>query len=277
MNHAGKSPSTRRLVGGDLTATSRLHRRVLTLGLFPRLGPGFLHAYHRTFVDSPHAIALGVSRAGRLDGFLVGTIDHEAHGDWVRSRHRIALATRGLLALLVRPWLWGWFLRTRARTYTRTLTSRFTRWSSARSTRSQTGDGPSWIGPRPVEPSSCTWPSTTPNVARELDERSARSSSTVPGLRGVTTSGCPRWPTDRPPTSTIAWDGNGWARQDTRTASNWCATGIPLPPRETVEHADVPASPRPAPRGPGRLHQRDRGRPSVHARADARHHPRCDA
>lgn len=134
LDRAGDSPSTRRLVDWDLPATSRLHRRVLTLGLFPRLGPGFLRCYHQTFVDSPHAIALAGSRAGRMDGFLLGTLDHEAHGDWVRSRHQPALATQGLIALLGRPWLWGWFLRTRARTYARALASLFHAWPSVRRT-----------------------------------------------------------------------------------------------------------------------------------------------
>ncbi|MFA9444157.1 GNAT family N-acetyltransferase [Egicoccus sp. AB-alg6-2] len=103
----------------DLRATARIHRAQLPDGFFARLGCGFLRSYHRTFLQSEHAIALVAGDAGRPQGFLVGTLSNRDHYRRVVRRYGPGLAGRGLLALSVRPPLAWLFLRTRVRRYLR--------------------------------------------------------------------------------------------------------------------------------------------------------------
>lgn len=105
----------------DLQHTSALHERALDSGLFPALGRGFLRHYHRTFVRSPHAVALVAHEEGEPLGFVFGTVDNEAHQRWVIRRHGWRLALAGLLAMVVRPRVAVTFLRTRVGRYARTL------------------------------------------------------------------------------------------------------------------------------------------------------------
>ena len=104
-----------------LAETSRLHERSLADGFFAQLGRAFLREYHRTFVDSPHALALGVSSNGRLEGFLLAVLAPQAHGADVLRRRGLALGIRGTLALGSRPGVLIFFVRTRARRYVRAL------------------------------------------------------------------------------------------------------------------------------------------------------------
>jgi ribosomal protein S18 acetylase RimI-like enzyme len=106
----------------DLRATAAMHRRALPDGFFARLGPGFLRAYHASFVASPEAVALVVSAPdleGEPAGFLVGTLRNRAHYRWVLRRAAPRLAVRLLAALVRRPRLAGVFVRTRATRYVR--------------------------------------------------------------------------------------------------------------------------------------------------------------
>jgi GNAT superfamily N-acetyltransferase len=94
----------------DLPTTAALHEAHLRLGLFPKLGPGFLQAYHESFARSPHGIAL-VARSGyRVVGTLFGTSASGLHQRWVLRNFGARLAWRGTLALLSRPeaaWLFA--------------------------------------------------------------------------------------------------------------------------------------------------------------------------
>ena len=101
----------------DITFLSRLHVQALPHGFFPRLGLGFLDLYYQGFVTSPHAVALVAQVEGRHVGFVVGTTDNVAHYRWVTRRLGVRLAVRAALALLRRPGLLIWFLRTRGRRY----------------------------------------------------------------------------------------------------------------------------------------------------------------
>jgi GNAT superfamily N-acetyltransferase len=109
----------------DCAATAHTHIDLLPFGLFPCLGPTFMRRWHRTFVDSSHAVAL-VARhgaGGDVCGFLLGTTDQAAHvADIVGDRRALGgLATTGVLALLGKPQLAVRFARTRVWPYARAL------------------------------------------------------------------------------------------------------------------------------------------------------------
>ncbi len=118
----------------DLDATAHLHIEQLPVGFFPDLGPHFMRRWHKTFLDSPHGVALvAVCRcdAGeQVCAFLFGSIDESAHLRAVLADRRclLALAATAAVSLLRHPPLAVRFLRTRARPWTRrllrTLTSR---------------------------------------------------------------------------------------------------------------------------------------------------------
>jgi GNAT superfamily N-acetyltransferase len=118
--------AVRDTVVSDLPATARLHVRELPVGLFPRLGRRFVRRWHRAFLRSPHAVSLTAVRVDaygveQIAGFLIGATDREAFMQELLSRHRTALLTSGTLALALRPWVLGRFLRTRLRPYLRRL------------------------------------------------------------------------------------------------------------------------------------------------------------
>lgn len=107
----------------DLRATAALHHGSLT-GLFVDLGPGFLRTFHRSFLRSPHAVALVAVQQGRVVGFLVGSLDTEAHARRVVRRDGLRLAVAGVRALLRRPALASVVLRTRSGRYLRAIARR---------------------------------------------------------------------------------------------------------------------------------------------------------
>ena len=129
------------LTEGHLAQTAALHARSLADGFFPRLGRRFLRAYHRTFVDSPHAVALGVSSDdGELQGFLLAVLAPGPHGAYVLRRWGLALSVRGTLALCSRPGVLALFIRTRAGRYARALWRR----GSKRGAHAQAAPGGEW-------------------------------------------------------------------------------------------------------------------------------------
>lgn len=111
----------------DVLATARLHSEALPEGFFVRLGARFLAEYHRTYVASPHAVALGLRCDGGIDGFLLATLDPAAHGAWVLRRAGARLLLAGAVALVVRPRVLALFLRTRAVRYARGVLRRVRR------------------------------------------------------------------------------------------------------------------------------------------------------
>ena len=105
----------------DTAATSRIHIQRLRLGLFPQLGPGFVHRWHATYVSSPFGIAL-VAETPSADGplivgYLIGSSDEAAHVAHVLRHDRIALLCTGVTALARRPRVAAGFVRTRGRHY----------------------------------------------------------------------------------------------------------------------------------------------------------------
>lgn len=103
----------------DVAVSADLHVRLLRTGTFPSLGVGFLRAYHRSSLASPHGIALMADVDGVPVGFLLGASPNRTHLRWVLRHRGIVLAVRGLLALLTRPGLACWFIRARLRRYVR--------------------------------------------------------------------------------------------------------------------------------------------------------------
>ena len=101
----------------DAAFCAALHADSLGHGFFTALGPRFLRAYYRTFLDSPHAIAR-VAAAGELPvGFVVGVTSPRAHTRATLRRHGLRLGLAGAAALATRPLTGLRFLRTRARRY----------------------------------------------------------------------------------------------------------------------------------------------------------------
>lgn len=113
--------TTRSMTRGDLARTAQVHRAELPHGLFPELGVQFLRDYHRTYLDSPHAVALVATSNDEVVGFIVGTVDEYAHRDWVLHNHGVRLTLRGLLGLVTHPRTLWWFLRTRVGRYLRAM------------------------------------------------------------------------------------------------------------------------------------------------------------
>lgn len=104
----------------DVHTTAELHAAYLRLGLFPKMGKRFLARYHRTFIDSPHAVALiARNEDGRIVGMLLGTTSNAEHYRWVMRHHGASLALRGAGALMLRPPLAFEFMRTRLGRYAR--------------------------------------------------------------------------------------------------------------------------------------------------------------
>jgi ribosomal protein S18 acetylase RimI-like enzyme len=147
---------TRLTTPQDLAAVAQTHGAQLRHGLFPELGPGFLRAYHRSYLDSPHSLSYVAVLEERVVGFVAGTIDQHGHQRWVLRRHGVRLAWWGLLGLAVRPRTLWWFLRTRAGRYlravARAIANRDPRGASAEAATDEAGHTPgnARVGPTGV-------------------------------------------------------------------------------------------------------------------------------
>lgn len=94
-----------------------LHAHTLPHGFFVALGPRFLRVYYRTFIDSPHAVALIATAQEHQIGMVVGVTSPSAHTRWILRRHGVRLAVVGFAALLTRPLVGLRFARTRLARY----------------------------------------------------------------------------------------------------------------------------------------------------------------
>lgn len=117
----GAGRAVRVLTDRDTARTALLHAQELPDGFFPRLGVRYLRVYHRSYLDSPHAVALVAERDGQVDGFLLGVLAPAPHGAYVLRRWGARLAATAVLALLTRPRVLAVFLRTRLVRYGRGL------------------------------------------------------------------------------------------------------------------------------------------------------------
>lgn len=103
----------------DLEVAAAIHAAELDHGFFVDLGPRFLREYHRTFADSPYAVALIAELGGHPVGMLVGVTRPAGHARWVLQRRGPLLAVAGAIALATRPLTALRFMRTRAGRYLR--------------------------------------------------------------------------------------------------------------------------------------------------------------
>ena len=117
----GTGRVVRVLADRDIARTAQLHAQELPDGFFPQLGAGFLRVYHRSFIDSPHAVAFAAERDGRIEGFLLSVLAPASHGAYVLRRWGTRMALAAALGLLTRPRVLAVFLRTRVVRYARGL------------------------------------------------------------------------------------------------------------------------------------------------------------
>ena len=101
----------------DIRFAVELHVAALRRGFFPRLGAGFLRAYYRSFIDSPHAVALVADLRGQPAGMLVGTTDNRLHYAWVVRHMGVRLAAAAALGMARHPSAAWMFATTRLRRY----------------------------------------------------------------------------------------------------------------------------------------------------------------
>lgn len=117
----GQAPIVRNLEDRDVAFAADLHHECLPDGFFAKLGVPFLNAYYGCFVRSPWAVCLIAEVDGRPAGVVVGTVDSWQHNRFVVRRCGWRLGRSGLVALVRRPRLALWFLRTRGHRYARGL------------------------------------------------------------------------------------------------------------------------------------------------------------
>lgn len=113
--------TVRPLEASDVAFAADLHGLCLPDGFFARLGVPFLNTYYGCFVRSPWAICLIAEVDRRPTGIVVGTVDSWQHYRFLVRRCGWRLGLSGGIALLARPRLAPWFLRSRGRRYARGL------------------------------------------------------------------------------------------------------------------------------------------------------------
>lgn len=112
-------PAIRLLAPSEIDFAARLHAEALPHGFFAALGHRYLKAYYRTFLESPDGVALVAKLRGEPVGFVVGSIDPEAHRRSSIRRHGVRLAWAGIAGLLRQPRLGLDFVGTRLVRYTK--------------------------------------------------------------------------------------------------------------------------------------------------------------
>ena len=115
----------RRLGAAEVDFAASLHSDALPHGFFASLGQHYLRAYYLTFLTSPHACALVAHIAGAPVGFVVGSLDPEAHRRYTIRRHGVRLALQGVRALVRNPRVGLDFLVTRLGRYTKGILRTF--------------------------------------------------------------------------------------------------------------------------------------------------------
>lgn len=141
----------RQMQEDDLDFCAELHAQALGHGFFVSLGPGFMRAYYRNFLESPHAMALTSVVKGHPVGLLVGVLQPQAHARWVLRHRGAGLALRGAAALTVRPRVAAHFVKSRLRRYA-SAWRRHKRPASKQASNSQSGSAPAVLSHMAVVP-----------------------------------------------------------------------------------------------------------------------------
>lgn len=105
----------------DAAAIADIHARLLPHGFFADLGAPFLRAYHRSFMDSPHAVSIVACCDGQVVGLIAGAMDAREHQRHVIRHDGFRLLMPGAAALARRPFLLLRFVTTRLGRYARGL------------------------------------------------------------------------------------------------------------------------------------------------------------
>jgi GNAT superfamily N-acetyltransferase len=130
--------NVRVLVDADLRDAASIHRDVLDMEFLSRLGPAFMRAYYRAWIEAPGSISLAaLDDDGRLLGVLLGASEPATH---VRAmvRHRgLGLGIKLVTYASFHPRLAKDLLVTRSRRYARGI-SRLLATRRTRAPNSQT-------------------------------------------------------------------------------------------------------------------------------------------
>lgn len=121
---SGCAPSVAEADRSDLDFCTALHADSLAHGFFVGLGPRFLRAYYRTFIDSPHGALLIARLEREAVGFVCGATDPARHTKWVLRHRGVRLLVLAIGALPIRPRVALRFATTRVRRYLRAWRSR---------------------------------------------------------------------------------------------------------------------------------------------------------
>lgn len=115
----------RRVEERDLSFLVEVHLRQFPHGFYAQLGPAFKTRYLRQYFRSPGAIGLVAEQrdGSGLVGYLIGTVDDDAHDRFMHRSAAPALTAAGGSALAARPALWSDFMRRRALWYSRRFVS----------------------------------------------------------------------------------------------------------------------------------------------------------
>jgi len=130
--------NVRALVDADLREASLIHRGVLDMEFLSRLGPGFMRAYYRAWIEAPGSISLAaLDDDGHLLGVVLGASDPATHVRAMVRRRGLGLGVRVVSYASVHPRLAKDLVVTRGRRYVRGLTRLFVA-PHARSSKLQT-------------------------------------------------------------------------------------------------------------------------------------------
>lgn len=115
----------RRVEERDLPFLVEVHLRQFPHGFYAQLGPAFKTRYFRQYFRSPGAIGVVAEQrdGSGLVGYLIGTVDDDAHDRFMNRSAAPALTAAGSSALAARPGLWSEFMRRRALWYARRFVS----------------------------------------------------------------------------------------------------------------------------------------------------------
>ena len=109
----------------DLQFLVEIHVEQFPDGFYARLGTAFKKRYFREYFRSPGAVGLVAEQrdGSGLVGYLIGTVDDDAHERFMHRSAVPALTAAGAWALVERPALWRDFLRRRALWYAKRFMS----------------------------------------------------------------------------------------------------------------------------------------------------------
>jgi GNAT superfamily N-acetyltransferase len=115
--------NVRALIDEDVSEAAQIHRGVLDMEFLSRLGPAFMRAYYRAWIEAPGAISLAArDDDGHLLGVLLGASDPASHFRAMVRHRGLGLGIKLVTYASVHPRLAKDLVVTRGRRYARGLT-----------------------------------------------------------------------------------------------------------------------------------------------------------